>query len=91
MKKGFGSGVGSGSRSNIQRYGSGSAPKCYGSPTLDKIRHAARDDVLIDEYGTFYILQSCDSGRINSKSGSSFLTPSGYVSGRINSKSGSSF
>jgi hypothetical protein len=34
MKKEVGSGVGSGS--NSQRYGSGSAPKCHGSPTLKK-------------------------------------------------------
>jgi hypothetical protein len=34
MKKGVRSGVGSGSGSISQRYGSGSAPKCHGSPTL---------------------------------------------------------
>jgi hypothetical protein len=37
MRKGVGCGVGSGSGTGsiIQRYGSGSAPTCQGSPTLE--------------------------------------------------------
>ncbi len=44
MKKEVGSGSGSRSRSISQRYGSGSAPKCHGSPTLDLTQDGDAED-----------------------------------------------
>jgi hypothetical protein len=57
LKKGVGSrvGSGSGSRSISQRYGSGSAPKCHGSPTLmqNKQKNFSQNKKLL------YIPQGC--------------------------------
>jgi hypothetical protein len=68
MKKGIGSGVGSGTGfgSNSQRYGSRSAPKCHGSPTLVRQEQSLKD-ICISEY------RVSDPHRYQSGSGSSIL------------------
>jgi hypothetical protein len=60
MKKGVGSGVGSGSGSEVRIRGSGSAPKCHGSPTRLKYK------IFRDRLGglTYDEVECCVSRRV---------------------------